>query len=247
MGPLIVLISMAQAACPDLAESLDAATQNLVEGADAKAQLTEAETRLACTELSPALLSRLWLVHGAARLLAGDKSGAEPFFAAAAVLAPAGFDERLGPDVKSAWEAAKLEGPGRLVVDKPVRIDGAKVRRFPHLTDSGPHALQSLELDWAQVVVVPPNEELTVTTPLSVASPSATTTKKSPAFLIVGAASLAGAGGLAYGAIAQTPVMEQAGSINALDESYGLQQGFAWSAVGLAAVAVTSTTLHFVF
>ena len=239
---MILLLSAAAAACPDLAESLEAATSSLVAGGDAQSALAEAELRLACTEVDPELLARLWLVHAASRFLAGDTDGAEPFFAAASLASPTTFDERLGPDVRASWETAKLQGPGRLVVDRPVLVDGHKVHKFPHLADSGPHALQSTGMDWAKVVLVAPNEELTVSVPAS-AAPAG----KSAAFLVVAGVSLAGAGGLAYGATLQSSVMDGAPDVAALEEAHGTQTALAWSALGLAAVAATSTTLHFVF
>lgn len=241
---MILLFAAAHAACPDIAESLDRATSALIEGADTAPALAEAEVRLACTPVEGALLARLWLVHGAAKLLAGDAIGAEPFFAAAGVASPTTFDERLGPDVRKAWESAKLQGPGRLLVDQPILLDGKRVKRFPHVTDSGPHAVQSTGLDWAKVVVVAPNEELTVTAP-AVVAPAAP--KKSPALLIVAGTSLAGAGAFAYGATTQTDAMSTAADTAALDQARDTQAAFAWSALGLATVAATTTTLHFVF
>lgn len=242
----LALMNVATAACPDITESLELATSALIEGTDTTPALSEAEVRLACTKVDGPLLARLWLVRGAAKLLAGDAAGAEPFFAAAVVNSPSTFDERLGPDVRKAWESAKLQGPGRIFVDQPVLLDGKRIKRFPHVTDSGPHAVQGVDIDWAKVVVVAPNEELTVTVPLPTkAAPEAA--KKSPALLIVAGTSLAGAGGLAYAATTQTDAMSQASDVAALEQAQQTQAVFAWSALGLAAVAATTATLHFVF
>lgn len=242
----LALVGVATAACPDITESIELATGALIEGADTTPALTEAETRLSCTRVDGPLLARLWLVHGAAKLLAGDAVGAEPFFAAAAVVSPTTFDDRLGPDVRKAWESAKLQGPGRILIDRPVLLDGKRINRFPHVADSGPHAVQGVGLDWARVVVVAPNEELTVSVPVPTTS-APETAKKSPALLIVAGASLAGAGGFAYGATTQTDAMSQASDIATLDQAQQTQAAFAWSALGLAAVAATTATLHFVF
>jgi hypothetical protein len=243
MGLGIVLVAaFASAACPPVQEGVEVAVLALVDGADPGPGFAAAEASLACGPADGAALARLWLARGAALQLAGDESSAAPFYATARALAPEAFDDRLGPTVRASWEAATLGEPGRLAADRPLRVDGRRVARFPAELPSGPHALQAPEAAWGKVVVMLPGEELQVQVPRAANSDK----KKSPLAAILGGVALAGAVGAGAGAIVQTDVMATAADTDALEAAWATQQGLGYGAVGLAALGASGIVLQFV-
>ncbi|MBM4368422.1 MAG: hypothetical protein FJ102_19565 [Deltaproteobacteria bacterium] len=244
---MILLVSLAMAECPPVAGPLEAATVDLASGRSAAANLAAAESAFACERAEPSDLARFLLVTGAAKFLDGDRSAADPYFAAAALADPAYFDDRLGPEIRSAWTSAKLGDAGRITVNKPVYVDGKSVRKFPRTVDSGPHLLQSPPDGWAKLVYVPPSEDINVEVPAGSAASATARSRHSPGWLIVAGVAAAGAGGCAYGATTQDAVMEGAVTGDEVESAYGLQRGLAYSAAGLGLVAVTSGVFYFVF
>lgn len=246
LGMILYFAAAAHAECAPLADALDAATRALVDGADATPSFSAAEVALACGPATSAELARLWLLHGAALHLAGDLTSAEAYFAAAYTLSPSGYDDRLGPTVRAAFEGAKHGDPGRLTASRPVQVDGKKVKKFPTTLESGPHALVATDAGWARVVVILPNDDLVVDVPPPGATTPAVKKGKSPAWLIAGGVALAGAVGCGGGAYIQTPVMGEADTVADLDAGWATQQALGYSAIGLGALGASGVVLHFV-
>jgi hypothetical protein len=241
VGLGIALIAAANAACPPLADGVESAMKALLDGADPQPGFAAAEASLACGPAPADRLAALWLARGAALHLAGDEAAAQPFYARARALAPEGFDERLGVAVKESWARASSAGTGRLIANRPLRIDGTRVSRFPTSTEAGPHALQAPEASWARVVVVPAGEDLNVEVP----APAKVAKKKSPLLAILGGVALAGAVGAGAGAISQTPVMEDAPDTTSLDAAWETQQVLGYSSIALAGLGATGVVLQF--
>lgn len=240
---MILLIAAAHAACPPLDEALEVATAKLVDGADPSSAFTAVETSLACGPATPAQLARLWLLRGAAFELGGDPAAAEPYYAAAATLDSTVWDERLGPAVKASLAAAKHGNPGNLQANRPVDVDGVRKDTFPLPLDSGPHALQAPEVDWARVVVVVPGETILVDIPTTRAiDPSKR--KKSAAWAVAGSVALAGAVGCGVGAILQTEAMADAPSVDTLEAAWGTQQLLGGGTIVLGALGATGVVLQ---
>lgn len=246
LGMILFFAASAHAECAPISDALEAATRALVDGADTAPAFGAAEAALACGPATSAELARLWLLHGAALHLAGDLSSAEAYFAAAYTLSPAGYDDRLGPTVRTAFEGAKHGDPGRLTASRPVRVDGKKVKRFPATLESGPHAVVASDAAWARVVVVLPNDDLVVEVPPPGANAVTSKKSKSPAWLIAGGVALAGAVGCGAGAYTQTAVMGEAETTEALDAGWATQQALGFSAIGLGALGASGVVLHFV-
>jgi hypothetical protein len=240
---VILSAALANAACPSVDDELERATAALVDGADPSAALAASEAGLACASTTDAQLARLWLVSGAARQLAGDPEAAMPFYAAARALAPDGFDDRLGDAVRTSWSGATASGAGKLVADRPVKVDGRRVARFPAELASGPHALQAPEVSWARVVMVQSGEDFRVEVPS--APVDGAPKRKSALFAVLGGVALAGAVGAGAGAIAQTDMMASAADVESLDAAWGAQQGLGYAAIGLATLGTTGVVLQF--
>ena len=238
---IVFLVATAAAACPPLEEGVETAVKALLDGADPAAGFAAAEASLACGPARPGPLAALWLARGAALQLAGDEPAARPFYASARALAPDQFDERLGAAVRASWEAASASGPGRLLANRPVKVDDQRVSRFPAPTASGPHAVQAPDAGWARVVVVQAGEDLQVAVP---AAAPETSKKKSPLAGVLGGVALAGAIGAGLGAISQTEVMAAAPTTSSLDEAWGTQQALGYTSIGLAALGATGITLQ---
>ncbi len=243
MGMGIVLLSaFAFAACPSFDEGVEAAMRALVDGVDPVPGFTVAEASLACSDVNAPQLARLWLARGAALQLAGDEGSAAPYYASARALAPGAFDDRLGPAVRATWEAASLGANGRLLANRPLRVDGAPVSVFPAELRAGPHALQAPEAVWARTVFLQAGEEMQVEVPQG----GAPARKKSPLLAILGGVAVAGAVGMGAGAVSQTEVMASAPDTEFLEAAWSTQQGLGYTAIGLAAVGAGGIVLHFV-
>ncbi|GDX80691.1 hypothetical protein LBMAG42_25020 [Deltaproteobacteria bacterium] len=246
LGMILYFAAAAHAECAPLAEALEAATRALVDGTETSPAFAAAEASLACGPASREELARLWLLHGAALHLTGDLTSAEAYFAAAFTLSPAGYDDRLGPTVRAAFEAAKHGDPGRLTASRPVSVDGKKLKRFPATLESGPHAVVASDAGWARVVVILPNDDLVVEVPPPGANAPTAIKGKSPAWLIAGGVALAGAVGCGAGAYTQTSVMSEAETTSDLDAGWATQQALGYSAIGLGALGASGLVLHFV-
>lgn len=236
------------APCAPLADALEAATLALIDGADAGSAFAAAEVSLACAPATAPELARLFVLRGAALQLGGEPAAAEPFYAAARGQDDAWFDDRLGAAVRAAWSSAKHGDPGRLTANRPLTVDGAAVEAFPATLESGPHALQALDVAWARVLVLPPGEELAVDVPLTPPPPAAVagTRRRGAGWLVAGGAALAGAIGCGAAAVGQTEVMGEADTVAALDDAWGAQQALGYTAIGLGVVGAAGVTLHFV-
>lgn len=246
LGMILSLAAAAHAECAPIADALEAATRALVDGAEPTPAFTAAEAALACGPATSAELARLWLLHGAALHLAGDLTSAEAYFAAAFTLSPAGYDDRLGPTVRAAFEAAKHGDPGRLTASRPVSVDGKKLKRFPATLESGPHAVVATDARWARVVVILPNDDLVIDVPPPGTGAPTPEKRKSPAWLIAGGVALAGAVGCGAGAYTQSAVMGEAETTAKLDAGWATQQALGYSAIGLGALGASGVVLHFV-
>ncbi len=249
MGLAVILLwAHAHAACPTMVATLDAATSVLIDGGDAAPTFAEVETALACGPPTQSELARLWVLRGAALQLGGDAAAAEPFYAAALDADATWFDDRLGASVREAWSRAKHGLPGRLSANRPIDVDGVRVETFPATLESGPHALQALDVNWARVVVMPSGEETAIEVPLTPLPDgnAVVRPRRSAGWLIAGGSLLAGAVGVGVAAAAQSEVMTAAETTTALDEAWGAQQALGISAIGLAALGSTGVALHFV-
>lgn len=243
LGMILAFVALAHAECPALDPTLEAATAALVDGADPAPAFAAAEASLACAPADKAHLARLWLLHGAALHLAGDASAAEGWFAAAATVDEKVWDERLGPVVRQALDAARHRAPGMLQPTRPVLIDGEKQERFPIPADSGPHALQALDASWARVVLVEPSETLRVEVPAAI--PKSKVKKARPAgWAVAGAVALAGAVGCGVGAVLQSDTMAAAPTVSSLEEAWATQQALGGGAIALGALGATGIVLQ---
>lgn len=246
LGMILYFAAAAHAECAPVADTLEAVTRALVDGVDSAPAFTAAEAALACGSATSGELARLWLLHGASLHLAGDVTSAEAYFAAAYTLGPTGYDDRLGPTVRAAFEAAKHGDPGRLTANRPVHVDGKKLKRFPATLESGPHAVVATDAGWARVVVILPNDDLLIEVPPPGTASPTQEKRKSPAWLIAGGVALAGAVGCGAGAYTQSAAMGEAETTADLDAGWATQQALGYSAIGLGALGASGVVLHFV-
>ncbi|MFZ5477506.1 MAG: hypothetical protein ACOZNI_12090 [Myxococcota bacterium] len=258
--PLILWASSALAACPSLDAELERATQALLSGDNhaAAVALTEADAALGCAPATPAQAGRYFLVTGALRHLAGGDATA--LLAAARAAAPDGYDTRLGPDVRAAWEKASPAGAATLLLEPalPSRVDGAEAPAGTVSTTAGPHLVQVVRGDdvrfFKQLTLAAGEDALLPTglSPDALAAPAepapapAPAKKKSPLLLVTAGALAVGGGAFAAGAVLQDGAMEDAGAVGELDAAYGRQKTFAIGAYGLWAAAGATAVLHFV-
>jgi hypothetical protein len=262
MMPL--LLASAAFACPNLDAEVERATGALVAGSfdTARDALANAESSFTCAPATTAQVARFWLVEGAAAQLRGDAAAARGPLAAARHAAPDLFDDRLGPDVKAAWEAAASAGRGTLLLEpaRPAFVDGAGVSTWPVPVDAVPHLVQVVGGDGAvrfgRLVRIAPGDDVLVQTglgterdPLVIADaavPLEPKHKRSPALLIAAGIAAAGAGACAGGAYAQEAQMQAAADTGALDAAFTRQQILGYSTYGLAGAAAAALTLHLV-
>ncbi len=266
---MIALLATLAYACPNIDTEVERATSALVAGdpTGARAALDTAESAFACAAASPTQLAGYWLVEGAAAHLGGDTTAARAAFSAARGLAPDRYDARLGPDVRTAWSAARPEGEGSLLLEPPraALVDGAGVSAWPLTVSATPHLVQVVGANgtvrFARVVRIGAGEDAVVETGLGTepdtlsatdplpetpfADPSAHK-KKSPAMLILAGVAAAGAGACVGGALAQNGAMNAAEDIDTLDAAFGTQKVLGYSGYGLAGAAAAAFTLHFV-
>lgn len=261
---MLLLAGLAAAACPSLDAELERATRALV-GGDAptvEAALGDAEASFACAPATRASVARWALVEGARRVVRGQHGDA--WLAASRALAPEGFDPRLGPAVRAAFDAAPSPAVATLLLEPaiPAFVDGVPIATWPLTLPAGPHAVQVMDargaVRFGRALTLLPGEDALLPTglPATVAADTTGTgsTATAPAVpaeltarpqrrpaLLITAAGLAVAGGALTGAaLAQSPRMEAAADPDALDAAYSAQQGLAWGAYGaFGAAAVT--------
>jgi hypothetical protein len=258
---ILLLAGLATAACPSLDAQLERATGALVRGdaATVDAALLDADASFACAPATRASVARWALVEGARRVVRGQDGDA--WLAAARHLAPQSVDPRLGPAVRAAFDAAPSPAVATLLLEPaiPAFVDGVPIATWPLTLPAGPHAVQVMEASGAvrfgRALTLLPGEDALLPTglPASVAAEVAGTgstasapavavapAARRPALLITAASLAAVGGGLAGAALAQTPRMEAAADLDALDAARGAQQGLAWGAYGaFGAAAVT--------
>lgn len=259
---ILLLASLAMAACPDIDTEVERATAALVSGdfATARTALQAAESSFGCAKASNTQLAHYWLVDGAEAHLQGQVARARASLAAARVIAPDVFDERLGPDVRATWAAAQPDGRGTLLIEPPAAalVNGDGVTVWPVTLPAANHVVQVLGADgkvrYGRLIRIGPGEDAVVETGLGrellpvadEAAPAEKKGKKSPALLILAGIAAAGAGGLAGGALAQGSVIETSPDVDALDAAFGRQQAFGYGSIALAGASAIALTLHFV-
>lgn len=260
----IWLLSVAaMAVCPDR----DAALQGL-EAAVIDARVDEALVGLSTLEASfacggPALaseLGRAWRAEAVVHRLEGDPSAERAALEAAARVAPGEWDERYGPALRRAWEAAHGESddtgwlttvdlrPGALVL-----VDGEAVS-LPQAMGVGLHLVQAghtaQDIEYARFVHIIAGQQLALR-PVVSAAPTQpveldTARRPSRAWLLTGIT----AGGLAIGtgilAWSENRKLALAEDFDTLDAARHRQVVFAGVTSGLSVVAATGLTLHFV-
>ncbi|MDP2313279.1 MAG: hypothetical protein Q8P41_10265 [Pseudomonadota bacterium] len=264
---MMFLLASLAFACPNIDAEVERATAALVGGdfAKAKTALEAAESSFQCARATPTQLGRYWLVEGASAHLRKDTATARASFAAARATAPDLYDDRLGPDVRAAWAAARPDGDGSLFLE-PTRdalIDGTNVSVWPANVTAAPHLVQVVGADggvrFGRVVRIGRGEDAVVDTGVLVEPTTNADTslaearpvieperKKSPAMLILAGVAAAGAGACAGGAVAQNHEMTVATDRDTLTSSFDRQKVFHYSTYGLAGAAAVAFTLHFV-
>ena len=259
---IVLLASLAVAACPDMDTEVERATAALVSGdfTTARSALQAAESSFGCAKATNTQLAHYWLVDGAEAHLKGEVARARASLAAARVIAPDVFDDRLGPDVRATWTAAQPDGRGTLLLEPPgaALVNGDGVTVWPVTLPAANHVVQVLGSDgkvrYGRLIRIGPGEDAVVETGLAreaasivdTVVPVEKTAKKSPALLVLAGVAAAGAAGLAGGALAQGPIIETSTDVDALDAAFGRQQAFGYSSIALAGVSVVGLTLHFV-
>lgn len=250
---LLLLTTTVALACPSLPTATEHLASALIHGeatADAETMVTES---LACAVARPADVAALYVVEGAARLVAGDTTAAAPWLAAARTLDPDDFDARMGPVVRAGWATAAAPVPASLRVDVPARIDGTFVSTWPLAAGAGPHLVQVVSKDgvvlYGQIVVLEPGAEASVPTALTEEELTARhpdAHPHHPVFLATaGAAAVLAGVGVAgsYWAEAAMPASETS---TELETAHSVQVASAVTTYVLAPVAVISLPLYFV-
>lgn len=259
---ILLFAAAALAACPSPDAEVERAVSALVGGdyAAARTALDTAASGFGCGPAATAeQAARYWLVEGAVATLSGDAEAARAPLAAARATAPALFDDRLGPKVRAAWQAAAPAGQGTLVLEpaRPANVDGTLVSTWPAPVAATPHLVQVVGADgtvrFGKLVRIDPGEDALVETglppggdPLPTEAPAPVARKKSPALLILAGVAAVGAGACAGGALAQNAQMDAATAEPELESAFAAQKALGYSSYGLAGAAAVSLGLHFV-
>lgn len=246
--------------CPDLDALVTQAEDAVIEARfdDTADLVTQAEEALACRELADhAVVARLFLVLGARLALAGAAEDSSRAFASAWRVSPETWNVYLGPAMRQAYDAARERPPEagtiRLAPEPEglsTALDG-EMAAFPVDTAAGPHLVQVLGEDgaarYARIVDVLPGGIVTLELDAMARPPAVSERRRFPTLLVAGSASALLAGGTAALALHQNTVMADARTSGALEAAFRRQQVLAWSTWGLAGLAATGVTLHFVW
>lgn len=276
LWPLLIALGLAQAACPDPDQAVDALVGALeAEDLDRAAFASkEAEAAVGCSFAAPDTLARLWLAQGALDARRGALTAANDAFAAAQRLNPSLWlaDAMVGlrRQVEVAVASAE-QGSGSLQLQPlpqgwAVSVNGRvgvpldAVPAGLTLVQVGPEAG---EARFARFVYLVPGQQLVLQTglqdpPLVEAAPALAeappaperSRRRPPILLIAGAASGTLAIGSAALALSQNEVMQYSGDTGDLDgvnAAHRRQVAFGTSAYTLAGLAATAVVLHFTF
>lgn len=245
-------------ACPSLDAQLERATAAVISGdlAAVRLALAEADSSFACSPASSTGLGRYWLLHGAERALRGED--ATEWLGASKRVAPMGFDPRLGPVLRAAFDAAPVTSAATLLLEPslPAHLDGAPRTEWPAAVAAGPHLVQVVDAEgkvrFARVVLLLADEDALVSTQLAADAPlppeplPPKVARRAPVFLIAAAAAAIGGGAFAATALGQERSAANAATVDDVNAARDLQVVGAWGACGLWGVAAIGVGLHFV-
>jgi hypothetical protein len=255
MLPLVA----AAAACPSLSAEVERATSAEIYGDldVATEALEEAQASFECAPASAKDLGRYWLVTGVLHKLRGEDP--TPWLAASRRVAPDGFDDRFGTELRAAFDGATLSDPAAFTIDPalPAYVDALPVTTWPAPAGAGPHLVQVPGTDtpirFGHEFALAANEEAVVPTnlapdalPVPVDEPPGGKKHHTPAFLIASAAAAVAGGGLAWAAVAHDDALANATSKGELNAAFDRQTALGWGAYGLWGVAGVSLGLNFV-